>query len=394
MNYANFNKKTFSFKKLSRRYIKRFDKSEIQDSLPNNHNIFNIHNNINNIKSYNKKNYGRNIKELLLNYKNIQQENTKYLSRIRNSNSTNNYKFLSVKYIRNINPILSSRNGTQEENEKSKNTNNNNNNDSIPTILKIQKLIENLKEKKSNSKECFINDNSNNGNYIFPELIKKSRPSIKNIKKSKEAEMNNINIMFSIKDKIKRDNNNKIKLNNIQQKENIRNNINDENNIEDIKNNKISQICFKMKRKMNIKKLRKQKITIDKVKNIIKENLIIDNNGNNEKIVNIRLKINSNKKSNINNETIIIKTKKESAKFLLSNFNNYKFDFLVLKKNFQKLEKNINKNDILFNKNKTMFRNPLNEKKYNEEDKNKSEKKSSKYYLPSFGFGLLSKNNE
>ena len=392
MNYVNFNKKEFCFKKINGSYFKRFDKSEMQNSMFNNHSIFKIHNSINNMNYFNKKNYDRNSKELLLNYKKLKKENIKYLSMIKSSNSANNFKFLRLKNIRNINPILSSRKGSQEENDKSKISNNICNNDSIPTILKIQKLIENLKGKNLNTKECYINEN--NEDYIFPELIKKSRPSTKKIKKLKEAKMNNINIMSSIKDKNKRDNNSKIKLNLIQQKENIRNNINDEKNIEVIKNKKISQICFKMKRNENIKKLRKQKITVDKVKNIIKENLIIDNNGNNEKIVNIRLKINSNKINNINNEAIIFKTKKESAKFLLSNFNNYKFDFMAIKKNFQKLEKNINRNDMFFNKNKTMFKNPLNDKKYNDEDKNKSEKKSSKYYLPSSGFGLLNKNNE
>ena len=35
MNYINSNKKSIYFKKLSRRYINKFDNSEIQDSLKN-----------------------------------------------------------------------------------------------------------------------------------------------------------------------------------------------------------------------------------------------------------------------------------------------------------------------------------------------------------------------
>ena len=397
MNYINSNKKSIYFKKLSRRYINKFDNSEIQDSLKNNHSVFNIYNSINNNNSHIKNYYDRNYKELFLNYKNIKQDNIKFLSLSRNSNSTNNIKLLEEKNLRKINSNFFSKNEVQYENDKSNNINNINSNVSIPTILKIQQLIESLKGKNSNNIDCHINYNKINEKYKFPELIKKSRPLIKDIKNFQKTDMNNINIMLSKKDKINIVNNSKIKLKHIQPKENNINNINDENNKEDSKNNRISQIYIKMKKKKTVGKMRKQKITVDKVKNIIKDSLIIDNNGNNEKIVNIRLKMNSTLKSNINNNIIIIKTKKENAKLLLSNFSNYKFDLMALKKNYHHFE-NINyKNDMLFNKNKTMFKNPLNDKKYNEEDKNeyqKDAKNNLKYYLPSSGFGLLNKFNE
>ncbi len=57
---------------------------------------------------------------------------------------------------------------------------------------------------------------------------------------------------------------------------------------------------------------------------------------------------------------------------------------------------------MLFNKNKTMFRNPLNDRRYleeNEEDEYEIEneqddtKNYSKYYLPSSGFGLLNRQS-
>ena len=398
MNYINSNKKSISFKKIRRRYINKFEKSEMKDSLKNNLSVFNIHNSINNIKSHIKNLYDRDSKDLLLNYKNIKKCNIKCLSMRRNSNSTNNIKLLDEKSLRNIRPNFFSRNKKQEEKEDN-NKDSINKNGSIPTILKIQKLIESLKGKNTNSVDCHINYSNNKENYKFPELIKKSMPSLKNFQKSQQKDMNNISIMFSIKDKISnRINKSKIKLKQIQSKENkINNNINGANNIEDNTNNKISQISFKIKKKKSVRKIRKPKITLDKVKNIIKENLIIDNNGNNEKIVNIRLKMKSNQKSNINHETIIIKTKKENTKLLLSNFSNYKFDLMTLKKNYHHFEDNINKKDILFNKNKTMFKNPLNDKKYNEEDKNECQEDSKnnlKYYLPSSGFGLLNKLNE
>ena len=397
MNYINLNKKSICFKKLKRRYINKFDKSEIYDSLKNNHSAFNIHNSINNINSHIKNFYDRNNKELLLNYKNIKKDNIKYLSMRRNSNSINNIKLINKKNIRNINLKFFSRNEAQEENEQSNNKNNAINNGSIPTILKIQKLIECLKGKNSNNIDYHINYYNNNENYKFPELIKKSMPSITNIKKSQETNKDNTNIMISTRDKIIKVNNNKIILKHIQPKENIINNINDVNYKDDNKKNKISQICFKMKKRKSIRKMRKPKITLDKIKNIIKENLIIDNNGNKEKIVNIRLKMNSNQKNNTYNNTIIMKTKKESAKLLLSNFITYKFDFITLKKNYHNFENNIYKNDMLFNKNKTMFKNPSNEKNYNKENKNecqKEDKNNLKYYLPSSGFGLLEKQNE
>ena len=55
MNYINLNKKSICFKKLKRRYINKFDKSEVYDSLKNNHSAFNIHNSIIIFKTLNMK---------------------------------------------------------------------------------------------------------------------------------------------------------------------------------------------------------------------------------------------------------------------------------------------------------------------------------------------------
>jgi hypothetical protein len=70
-----------------------------------------------------------------------------------------------------------------------------------------------------------------------------------------------------------------------------------------------------------------------------------------------------------------------------------------LKNTFHHIEKERTKKESLVNKNQTMFKNPLNDKNYgkeNQEDDDEIEndpKRYSKYYLPSSGFGLLSRHN-
>ena len=211
--------------------------------------------------------------------------------------------------------------------------------------------------------------------------------------------------MFSNKDLISRVNNTKIKLKNIQNNKNNKNNerINTNDNKEE---NQINIINIKKK---EISKVKLPKVSIDKVKNIIKNNFIIDNNGNKEKIVNIRLKLNPQQTRNYfiannqaNNNTIFMKSKKESVMFCISNYNNYKADLMGLKNTFHYIEKERTKKEMLVNKNQTMFKNPLNDKKYkeeNEENENDEDemendpKRYSKYYLPLSGFGLLSRHN-
>ena len=210
--------------------------------------------------------------------------------------------------------------------------------------------------------------------------------------------------MFSKKDLISRVNNTKIKLRNIQNNKYNKNNENiNSNNCDKEDNNNINIIKIKKK---SISKVRIPKVTINKVKNIIKDNLIIDNNGCNEKIVNIRLKLNPQQTKNyfnsnniINNNTITMKTKKENIMFCMSNYNNYKDNLMGLKNTFRLIEKERTKKEKFVNKNQTMFKNPLKEKKYekeNEDDEDEMEndpKRFSKYYLPSCGFGLLSRHN-
>ena len=101
----------------------------------------------------------------------------------------------------------------------------------------------------------------------------------------------------------------------------------------------------------------------------------------------------------INNNTIFMNTKKESVKFCMSNYNNYEGNLMNLKNTFHHFEKERNKKDLLVNKNQTMLKNPLNDKKYKEENQEELDelendpKRYSKYYLPSSGFGLLSRHN-
>lgn len=411
MNYL-FNKNPRFFRKPNDRYFIKLDKSEVQSNI-NKMNNLNNQNNI--IKSTNvyKSNFFAlnriiNTKDIMKNYNNnynnLRKENSKKYPYVKPSHSIeNNLKCLNITNIKNIEqkPSFSYNKQKNVKEDNKKNENQENDKESIPTIVKIQKLIEKLQ--KNNSKNNIISKENKESkeNNKLPHLVSIQKiPIIEpklQIEQTHKTTINNINI-FSTKDLISRVNNTKIKLKQINNNKINKNNNKNINNIED---NIIS-----ITKKSNVPKIRKPKISIDNVKNIIKQNLIIDNNGNKEKVVNIRLKLNPiqtrnyfNMNNKINNNTIFMNTKKESVKFCMSNYNNYEGNLMNLKNTFHHFEKERNKKDLLVNKNQTMLKNPLNDKKYKEENQEELDelendpKRYSKYYLPSSGFGLLSRHN-
>lgn len=436
MNYI-FNKDPRYSKLSNNRYNIKLDKSEGLENNDNNYHKLNIYNSQNNIIKSNNiynsnfflQNKIKNNKDFLQNHNYFKNESVKRYQNNRQSNSIdNNFKLLYITNFKNgpNNTLL--RKKPKEDKDDNKNIFKDNSKESIPTIIQIKKLIENLKIKNFNYQYKNSNSNNNSKDYHYqnynkennklPDLIKRTRPThINNINSNKSSSKNlpksfikNINIISTKNDKINKSNNySKIKLKQLYYKDNdndkelIYKNNNNSVKVEENSNDSIE------KKIKNIPKRRKSKIVTNKVRNIIRENLIIDNNGNNEKIVNIRLKLNPRDSKNFfdicnntNNNTIFMKTKKDSVNFCMSNYNNYKFDLMSLKKTFHHFENKRNKNEMLFNKNKTMFRNPLNDRKYleeNEEDEYEIEneqddtKNYSKYYLPSSGFGLLNRQN-
>ena len=419
MNYI-FNKNPRFNRRVNDRYFLKLDKSEGQYN-----NIYKKKNNLNNQNNIIRSNeiYDNIAINKLIKEKEIRQiyninndfkkENTKKYPGIHSSHSIeNNYKYLYITNNKNMQKKAFSFKKTQNEKEDNKNNENNKNtqNDSIPTIVKIQKLIESLENKKSNNNLNKENkENKNKENDILPNLVNIPKHYFDKrnytLIKPQKTGITNIN-MFSKKDLISRVNNTKIKLKNIQNNKLNKNNENiNENNVDKEDNN---IIITKIKKK-SISKVRIPKVTINKVKNIIKDNLIIDNNGSNEKIVNIRLKLNPQQTKNyfntnnkINNNTIFMKTKKENVMFCISNYNNYKDNLMGLKNTFHLIEKERTKKEKFVNKNQTMIKNPLKDKKYekkneedeeNEDERENDPKRYSKYYLPSSGFGLLSRHN-
>ena len=419
MNYL-FNKNSRFYRKPSDRYYIQLDKSEAHPNI--NSNLHNINNQNNIIKqnniynsnyfSVNKMIRGKDIMQNYNNnYNNSKYENTKKYPELKGSHSIDkNYnKYLYVTNCKNFQQKSFSYKKELNEKEVNQNIDENkvNNKDSIPTIVKIQKLIDSLKKNKSKNNLNKENTELKETNKL-PNLIYAPKPINDNYKiqitKSQKTGINNINI-FPKKDLISRVNNTKIKLKLINDNKLVNKSIiiNKNNSKKEDKPTNIE------KKNIQSTKERKPKISLDKVKNIIKENSIIDNNGNNEKVVNIRLKLNSRQtrnyfyqNNNINNKnnTILMKNKKDSFNFCISNYNNFKTDLMTLKNTFHFIEKERTKKDILVNKNQTMFKNPLNDKKYkeeNEEDDDEMEidpKRYSKYYLPSSGFGLLSRHNK
>ena len=177
-------------------------------------------------------------------------------------------------------------------------------------------------------------------------------------------------------------------------------NINHHKTIEDStkQNNEIeiymSNKNLNYKKNNNIKILKNKKIKIinlDEIRNIDNKNKIINNDGM-EKIINIRMKVNKNKKGNntmfyYNSNNNIFKTKKEGFNFGLSNFSYYQNDFLSLKNlinRYERKEPN-NKNKTIFGKERNLAFNKSNDKK------NEDILYRSKYFLPSNGYGLLRK---
>ena len=172
--------------------------------------------------------------------------------------------------------------------------------------------------------------------------------------------------------------------------------INEENNKKFEKDLKIvhslsnKKINYKKRNNISILKNKKNKIILDEIRNIDNKNKIINNDGM-EKIINIRMKVNKNKKGNTmiyyNSNNNIFKTKKEGFNFGLSNFSYYQNDFLSLKNlinRYEKKEPN-NKNKTIFGKEGNLAFNQSNDKN------NEDIFYRSKYFLPSNGYGLLKK---
>ena len=428
MEINNIKKNYINFRKINNRYILFDDKSEKQISINNNFNKLSNSNlykankiyNSNYFSVNNNNNKLRNNKASMKNY-NHNNLKLKALDNIQKP-SINNIK-LYVTNFKNINTnfLAYKKEFKRTEKEENKYINKINYKDKVkdpidntPTIVKIQKLIEILQNKNSvpesmNLIEKLNFENINNNSTKANENIlnnnnkkKEKLPSLinndiklSNIKTQKNEFTNNK--IFPMKDMVNRVNHTKIKLKNLNHDRYLNiNNISNKNKEEHSHNIKI-----KAKDLPAIK--RKPKVSIDKIKNVIKEKLIIDNNGFNEKIVNIRLKSNNNQyyintPVYQNNSLSLMKSQKDSVNFCISNYNNFKSNLMTLKQTFHNIENERTKKEKFFNKNNTMFKNPLNENKFNEaneeyESEENDSKGFSKYFLPSSGFGLLQRNN-
>ena len=435
MNYF-FNKNPRLLKGVNNRYLIKLDKTDKQNNYNNLYNNnFHSQNNIiqpnnTNFFDFSRKPFN---KDLMKNYNNLKKvENNKKLNAVRVCHSIdNNIKLLYSTNFRN-GPQQQQQNISHKNfiNEKENNliSNHNSNNNSNaeakdePTIVKIRKLIECLQGKKSTkSTKNSIKEHQDNKeqkeNNILPSLNNnnsKPKQILDEIKISSVQPSNtgmpsfNNNIIFSSnEDIINRVNNTKIKLkqlNTLKLKEKEKYN---KKKLLKLQDNKIIN---GKEQKGKTAKAKKEKVSVDNVMNIIKESLIIDNNGNEEKIVNIRLKMSQNQNKSYfqmnrqisnNPSNITMKNKKETVKFCMSNYNNFKSDLMFLKNTFHYFEDERTKKEKLVNKNQTMFKNPLKDKEYqkeNEEDEDSDPendpKRYSKYYLPSSGFGLLNKINK
>ena len=416
-----YNKDFLKFKKINNRYLKFNDQSHKQTGIGDNLNSFNKSNltKINNIynSNYFSVNKLGNIKDITNNKNIIKKDNSLRLNPILNKNKNekgNNNLQLYITNFKNAksnSKIIIKGRDINEEKEENKYNNDNHNifktNDSIPTIIKIQKLIEALQSKHSTS-----NDNNSNNikvkneeKFDFNTIHQKNDklPSLINdLKANFKPQKNDINdqFLFPMKDINKtKVNHAKIKLKNINHDSHLL--------IKPINKSKEENIIPTHNIKIQAKDLpkekpRKPKVSIDQIKNIIKKDLIINNNGSYEKIVNIRLKSdNARKYFNAsvyqNNSLAQMKNQKESANFCLSNYNNFKNNLMILKQTFHNFENERTRKEKFFNKNQTMFGNPLNEKKLKEEEEDESDeenqKRFSKYFLPSSGFGLLERHD-
>ena len=415
--------KEFSkFRKINNRYLKFEDKPEKQINISDNFNKFNKSNltKFNNVYNSNFFSFNKigNINNNISNYNNKKENNLK-LNSLVNSSKMNNSNInlqLHITNIKNSSPkIITNKKANNEIKEENKLNNNLFKKDNeIPTLLKIQKLIEalqtshtidnkstNLKNKFTFDvkKNDFINKRENNininkKNTKLPSLVNDIKTTFRPMKVENNEPKN-----FQVKDMINRINHTKIKLKNLNHDSHLVVKHSNKNREE---NSKTIQIKAK---DLPNPKPKKPKITIDKVRNMIEGNLIINNNGSSEKIVNIRLKSDYKNARNFFNASIYqnnslpqMKTKKDSVNFCISNYNNYKNNLMVLKQTFHNIESERARKEKFFNKNQTMFKNPLNEKKLKEENEdNDSEERDSKgfskYFLPSSGFGLLQRHN-
>ena len=419
------NKEFLKFRKINNRYLKFNDKSEKQMNINDNFNNFTKPNVTKPNYIYNSNFFSNNKigKNSFKNYNNIKKDGNLKLNPILNSQKMDNNLKLCITNFKNVNAngVISSPKNININKDKEENKLNNifvKKNDSIPTITKIQKLIEALQSRHTiennskNNKNKYSFDNKNNNsiknieNYNYIKKDEKLPSLINGIKTCFNHPENNSvkeQILFPINDTVNRVNHTKIKLKNLNHDPHLT--IKNYLKNKEEKSNNIKSIQIKAKN-LPQPKPRKPKVSLNQVKNILKDDLIINNNGCYEKIVNIRLKtdnINSrnyfNESAYQNNSLSLMKTKKDSVNFCLSNYSNYQNNLMVLKQTFHNLENERTRKEKFFNKNQTMFKNPLNDKKLkeeNEEDENDGEDDSkgfSKYFLPSSGFGLLERHD-
>ena len=397
MNYLLNKNNKLNKKGFNSRYFIKSDKKEGQINYDN---IFNKKNNLiknNNIYNSNFFDVNNKIKNINHMIQNFNKKKEKKEEIIRSSNSTDN-KFLYITNFKNMNQKqLSCKKQNDKEEKKNIINNDNSNKESIPYILQIQKLIKCFKN-QNNNKIHHNNANANKEKNKLPNLINKVKPRCNEIKPL-IIRHQNIGItdecpitVYSIND---------IYTSKVKKRINLQDNDNNKsiNSINGYINKNNSNT--NLKKKNSTTKIRMTKVSVNNVMNLIKQTLIVNNNGSDEKIVNIRLKLNEkmtkNKFYSCNN-TIDVKSKKENYNFCVSNYNNFKSDLMCLKQTFHNMENERNKKENLVNKNKTMFKNPFFEKKYIEESEDYEEKENdpkrfSKYYLPSSGFGLLSRYN-
>ena len=397
MNYLLNKNNKLNKKGFNSRYFIKSDKKEGQINYDN---IFNKKNNLiknNNIYNSNFFDVNNKIKNINHMIQNFNKKKEKKEEIIRSSNSTDN-KFLYITNFKNMNQKqLSCKKQNDKEEKKNIINNDNSNKESIPYILQIQKLIKCFKN-QNNNKIHHNNANANKEKNKLPNLINKVKPRCNEIKPL-IIRHQNIGItdecpitVYSIND---------IYTSKVKKRINLQDNDNNKsiNSINSYINKNNSNT--NLKKKNSTTKIRMTKVSVNNVMNLIKQTLIVNNNGSDEKIVNIRLKLNEkmtkNKFYSCNN-TIDVKSKKENYNFCVSNYNNFKSDLMCLKQTFHNMENERNKKENLVNKNKTMFKNPFFEKKYIEESEDYEEKENdpkrfSKYYLPSSGFGLLSRYN-
>ena len=416
------NKDYLKFRKINNRYLKFNDKPENKANISENFTKFNKPgmtkmNNVYNSNFFSVNKIG-NIKNSIDNYNNNKKENNLKLNSLVNlpktNNSNNNLKLYITNFKNSNSKILSNKKDKYEVKEENKLTNILIKKDNeVPTLVKIQKLIEALQTRhtidnnsselknqlNSDDKKNIITkkgeyNNINKKNNKLPSLINDNKTTFKTHKNEIFEKP-----IFQQKDMVNRVNHTKIKLKNINHDSHLFNKQSNKNKEENSKSIKIEA------KDLPLPKTRKPKVSLNEVKNIIKDELIINNNGSYEKIVNIRLKLENKNGKNFfnasiyqNNSSSLMKTKKDSVNFCMSNYNSYKNNLMILKQTFHNIENERTRKEKFFNKNKTMFKNPLNEKKLkeeNEENENEEEdsKRFSKYFLPSSGFGLLQRHD-